>query len=284
MNARASAKLRIGDWCVDPNAGLVSRGAEAVRLEARTLRLLIDLAEHAGEVVSLDDLLDRVWAGVIVTPDSVYQAVASLRRLLGDDPRRPRYIATVPRLGYRLVAKVEPWIDDPPPAAAAPPAPDRRVLVAAGLTGVAALAIAGGLALGGRRPAPVSVGVLPFLDMTDSMANEVLTDDLTEALTDRLSQDRRLSIPSARAAFALKGRRLPPMAAAKALGVARVVDGSVHGPGGGPYRITVRLLHAETGFVAWSRVYDRTAAQMPAAAEAISSDLIGALLASPPAN
>src|SRR6185437_11323518 len=113
MSSPPTAKLRIGAWCVDPNAGQVSRGDEVVRVEARTLRLLLDLAEHAGEVVSIEALLDRVWAGVIVTPDSVYQAVAALRRLLGDDPRRPSYIATVPRLGYRLVARVEPWTEEP---------------------------------------------------------------------------------------------------------------------------------------------------------------------------
>jgi transcriptional activator of cad operon len=75
------------------------------------MRLLLCLAEHAGEVVSIDDLLNQVWSDVTVAPDSVYQAVTSLRRLLGDDPRQPTYIATVPRLGYRMVATVSPWMD-----------------------------------------------------------------------------------------------------------------------------------------------------------------------------
>jgi DNA-binding winged helix-turn-helix (wHTH) protein len=283
MNARASARLRIGDWCVDPNAGLVSRGTEVVRLEARTLRLLIDLAEHAGEVVSLDDLLDRVWAGVTVTPDSVYQAVASLRRMLGDDPRRPRYIATVPRLGYRLVADVAPWADAPPPLGPAVQAPDRRALVVAGFVGAAALAVAGGIALRPHAPPPPTVGVLPFLDMTDSMDNEVLVDDLTEALADRLGQDRRFAVPSARAAFALKGKHLAPAAAARTLGVAYVVDGSVHGANG-QYRITARLLRGDTGFVVWSRTYLRKAGQTTAAADAIAPDLATTLFAKPAAK
>ena len=75
------------------------------------MRLLIYLADHAGEVVSIDDLLKHVWVGVIVGSDSVYQAVASLRRVLGDDPKQPRYIANVPRLGYRMVATTGPWKD-----------------------------------------------------------------------------------------------------------------------------------------------------------------------------
>ena len=75
------------------------------------MRLLVCLAEHAGEVVSIDELLNHAWPGVAVAPDSVYQAVTSLRRLLGDDPKQPTYIETVPRLGYRMVAKVSPWAE-----------------------------------------------------------------------------------------------------------------------------------------------------------------------------
>lgn len=76
----------------------------------RTLRLLQCLAERPGQVVSIDELLNQAWAGVAVSQDSVYQAVASLRRLLGDDPKQPRYIETVPRLGYRMVAAVSPFV------------------------------------------------------------------------------------------------------------------------------------------------------------------------------
>ena len=76
------------------------------------MRLLLCLAQRAGEVVSIDDLLNQVWSDVTVSQDSVYQAVASLRRLLGDDPKQPSYIATVPRMGYRMVARVGPWEDE----------------------------------------------------------------------------------------------------------------------------------------------------------------------------
>ena len=101
--------LRVGEWRVDSVTGEIAREGLTARLETRALRLLLCLAEHAGEVVSIDALLDQVWPGVAVSPDSVYQAVASLRRVLGDDPKQPAYIATVPRLGYRMVATVEPW-------------------------------------------------------------------------------------------------------------------------------------------------------------------------------
>src|SRR5579872_5824030 len=113
MGIENNTVLLIGDWRVDPATGEISRNAEIIRLEARSMRLLICLTEHAGQVVSIDDLLAQVWPGVTVSPDSVYQAVTSLRRQLGDDPKQPAYIATVPRLGYRMVATVRPWSDTP---------------------------------------------------------------------------------------------------------------------------------------------------------------------------
>src|SRR4029077_18864504 len=111
MERSTATKLRIGDWCVNPTSGQIARDGETARVEVRTMRLLLCLAEHAGEVVSIDELLNQVWTDVIVAPDSVYQAVTSLRRLLGDDPKQPTYIATVPRLGYRMVARVSTWTD-----------------------------------------------------------------------------------------------------------------------------------------------------------------------------
>src|SRR2546429_3943117 len=108
MERPTTAMLRIGAWCVNPASGQISRDGETARVEVRTMRLLLCLAEHSGELVSIDDLLAQVWPDVTVAPDSVYQAVASLRRLLGDDPKQPTYIETVPRLGYRMIATVSP--------------------------------------------------------------------------------------------------------------------------------------------------------------------------------
>src|ERR1700687_5863834 len=119
MERPPTAMLRIGAWCVNPTSGQISRDGETARVDVRTIRLLLCLAAHPGEVVSIDDLLSQVWSEVIVAPDSVYQAVASLRRVLGDDPKQPTYIATVPRLGYRMVATVSPWADQPVPQTSA---------------------------------------------------------------------------------------------------------------------------------------------------------------------
>ena len=99
--------FRVGDWVAVPARDLLVRGAEQVKIEPRTMEVLCRLARQPGVVVSQAELEADVWTGVIVTSQSVYQAIAQLRRVLGDNPREPQYIETVPRRGYRLIAPVE---------------------------------------------------------------------------------------------------------------------------------------------------------------------------------
>jgi len=276
MERPGSKILRIGEWRVDPASGQISRNGETARLEARTMRLLIYLAERSGEVVSIDDLLNRVWSGVIVTPDSVYQAVASLRRQLGDDHKQPTYIATVPRLGYRMVAAVGTWtersnVEGKRPTSRATPsdASKRRngVFMAAGATTLCLIAAAVLLfhsrfsstrnqASAAVVPA-ASVGVLPFLDLTEGMQEEEFADGVTEELITRLSKVPGLRVPAPTSSFYLKGKQIPIADMAKALNVNYLVDGSVR-KSGSRVRVAARLLRAENGYVIWSETYDRS--------------------------
>jgi transcriptional activator of cad operon len=279
MEPSTTKLLRIGAWRVNPTRGEIARDGETARLEARTMRLLLCLAQHAGEVVSIDDLLSEVWTGVIVTPDSVYQAVASLRRLLGDDPKQPAYIATVPRLGYRMVAMVSPWSEDEPAASTMMEAGEAssrtRRLRASGTTlalAVVVVAVVAGLLayliyerVALRRstvPAAVaalpekSVAVVPFLDLTPGMKEEEFADGITEEIIDKLSRIPGLRVPSATASFFFKGKRVSVAEMAKTLSVAYVLDGSVR-KSGTWIRVDARLTRADNGYVVWSETYDQ---------------------------
>lgn len=109
MSEATSARtIRVGDWVVEPALDTISRDGRIEKLEPRTMRLLMCLVDARGDVVSIDRLLSEVWVGVIVAPASVYQAISQLRKLLGDTDPEPSYVATVPRKGYRLVARVRP--------------------------------------------------------------------------------------------------------------------------------------------------------------------------------
>jgi TolB-like protein/DNA-binding winged helix-turn-helix (wHTH) protein len=115
MNFGGNAAFCLGEWRIDPALDEISRGGQTVKLEPRTMRVLVCFAERPGEVVSVNQLLDVVWKDLVVTPYSVYQAVAALRRALGDNPKDPTYIANVVRRGYRLVAPVEVAAQTPDP-------------------------------------------------------------------------------------------------------------------------------------------------------------------------
>jgi len=305
MDVPAAQSLRIGDWIIHPSGQMVRNG-ETVRVEARTLRLLLCLAARPGEVVSIDELLDAAWAGVVVTPDSVYQAVATLRRILGDDAKQPRYIATAQRLGYRLVAPVSRVTETPlaapdPPASDTPrPDPAARGRALRPLPAVAALCglLGAGLwALGlGDHPqhAPVttlarapeipqrSVAVLPFRDLTTQAMNaEYFADGMTEALIDKLSQIPGMRVPSPASSFYFKDKQLPVAEMAKSLGVAYVLDGSLR-KSDTTLRIAARLLRADDGYVVWSNSYDRPFEHELAVQDEIAAEVAKALRASIP--
>jgi transcriptional activator of cad operon len=282
---RGTATVRIGEWRVSPASGQISRDGQTARLEVRTMRLLMCLAEHAGEVVSIDDLLDEAWSGVAVSQDSVYQAVASLRRLLGDNPRQPAYIETVPRLGYRMVATVSPWEDHSSGQAAssdiaervqpAPvtsdetmPATRRGAGLSSAIAAALCLTIAGAFLLAGTMrhrdqsaslaiPQPLqSIAVLPFHDLTEAMTQAPFADGMTVDLIDKLSKIPGLRVHAPVSSSSLKGQRSPIAGMAKMLGVAYVIDGTVQ-QSGSRLRVVARLIHAEDEYVVWSETYDR---------------------------
>jgi len=107
MSAAPGQVLQIGEWSVDPALGAIASGDRVTKLDPLTMRLLLYFADNAGRVIALQELLDAVWPNVVVTPQSVYNTVAQLRRTLGDLADAPTYIANIPRKGYRLIAKVE---------------------------------------------------------------------------------------------------------------------------------------------------------------------------------
>jgi TolB-like protein/DNA-binding winged helix-turn-helix (wHTH) protein len=304
--------LRIGAWCVNPAASQISRDGESAQVEVRTMRLLLCLAGHAGEVVSIDDLLDQVWSDVTVAPDSVYQAVASLRRLLGDDSKQPTYIATVPRLGYRLVATVSPWADQsvaqtsssrasdselPTTATTVAPTPGSRLRASFALAAGAALCLAlvavflfydkaaknnpsASSTNGAIAPQPQkSIAVLPFLDLTDEMNQEPFADGMTEELIDKLSKIPGLRVPGPTSSFYFKGKHITIGDIAKTLGVAYVLDGSVR-KSGARLRVAARLIRVENGYIVWSETYDRPFDDILMVQDDIAGEVTKALRAS----
>src|SRR5262245_3303816 len=99
-----STPFYIDDWLVEPSLNRISRGEESVRIDGRNMDVLVLLASRPGTVFSGDEIERAVWKNLIVSPNSLYQSLAQLRKALGDDTKRPRYIQTIARRGYRLIA------------------------------------------------------------------------------------------------------------------------------------------------------------------------------------
>ena len=100
--------FHVGEWLVEPTLNSLSTSNSTVRLEPKLMQVLVCLSEHPGRVVSKDHLLQRVWQGTFVTEDVLTRAISELRHAFGDDAKHARFIQTIPKGGYRLVASVTP--------------------------------------------------------------------------------------------------------------------------------------------------------------------------------
>lgn len=118
--------LGFGEFVFDRERSILSRHGEPVHIGHRALAVLEVLLESPGEVVDKRRLLDTVWSDAVVVEDNLVQAVHELRSVLGDSARRPRYIETVHRRGYRLVASVREVEVGPSVTATAAAKPARR--------------------------------------------------------------------------------------------------------------------------------------------------------------
>ncbi len=141
--SRSRDAFQIGDWLVQPGLGRLSRGDEHRRLRPQLIDLLLLLASEAGQVVTKDRILRDIWAKEAVAESALTSSIAELRQLLGDSAQAPRYIETIPKRGYRMIAAVAPA----EPGRAAAGAPGRGEPAASGRLSPAAAALVAALAL-----------------------------------------------------------------------------------------------------------------------------------------
>lgn len=98
--------LKVGPWTVKGDLGRLENADVSVHLKPKVMELLICLAQHAGQVLTKDELLETVWEGTFVSDNVLMNAISELRKALQDNAKQPEYIATIPKRGYRLIASV----------------------------------------------------------------------------------------------------------------------------------------------------------------------------------
>ncbi len=107
MTTTPSNVFRVGDVLVEPEANSIANSDGCVRIEPLLMDLLVFLARRPGRVVRREEIFDGVWQQRYVARSALTRAMALLRQALGDDANQPRFVETIPKRGYRLIAPVE---------------------------------------------------------------------------------------------------------------------------------------------------------------------------------
>jgi len=259
MDVQPPRKIRFDAWTLDTQSGDLSKGEVTTRLQIQPLQVLLALLENAGNLVTREQLIARLWPkGIVEFDTSLNTAVRKLRIALNDDSDNPRYIETIPRRGYRFVAKVAtaPEVGPPESPAVVPPPTKKRsryFIVAAALL-IAAIGAAFFLWRDARPEAP-SVVVLPFVDMSAGQKDGVLCLAIPEEIGSRLSQMSEVRVVSRSSAGNFQGKSADVREIGKALGAMYAVEGSVRRDENN-LRITVQLVNAEDGYHLYSQSFD----------------------------
>jgi DNA-binding winged helix-turn-helix (wHTH) protein/TolB-like protein/Flp pilus assembly protein TadD len=202
---------RFGDFELREEDFCLLRQETRIALEPKNLRVLLELVRHAGHLVQKSTLLDTVWADTFVEENTLTRTIAVLRRELGDRPRDPRFIQTVPTRGYRFIAPVEVLREATTPVSLVPVpviAPLQTFADAAPerLTGhswlpTAAALVAGLLVMAAAsvllwhrdktttvvRRAPISIAVLPIQNQTGALSLDYVSDGTTQSVIQDLA-------------------------------------------------------------------------------------------------
>jgi len=225
--------VRFASFELDYRSRELREGARRVRLQEQPFEILRLMLERPGDVVTRDELRRCLWPdGTFVDFEhSLNAAIKRLRAALGDDADRPRFVETVPRRGYRFIARLERGqaMAVPVPAAGGPASPRCRLVV------------------------------LPFSNLSDDSGQEYFSDGLTEELIAQLGPLCRgqVGIIARWSSMYFKGSLQRAREIGETLNAGYLLEGSTRRDGP-RLRITARLVEASTEAHLWSETYERT--------------------------
>jgi len=266
-------EFRVGAWLVEPSRNSVTCDGTTVRLEPKVMGVLLCLAGRPGQTVPRETLLQAVWPDTFVTDDVLKHSISELRRVFSDDAREPRFIQTVSKRGYRLIAPVEPLngagkgsSSATYPSAGQTSGVGRKVRILALAATVAVIlsvlliaASAGRLrarwAGGGSTPAIHSLAVLPLQNLSADSAQEYFSDGMTDALITDLAQISNLKVVSRTSSLQYKQTKKSLPEIARELGVDGIVEGTVQ-RSGNRVRITAQLIHGLSDKHIWANSFE----------------------------
>lgn len=281
----------LGEWLVDPVADRVSKGDQSVKLEPRVMDVLVYLASRPGQIASREELETSVWAGIVVGYEALTSTMLKLRKALDDDPRHPRYIETVSKRGYRLIAEVHPINEIAPQVGAniqTEQYPPESFFIKRGkqlFSAFIIITIIMGALIWFSVPEDVdkhhldtepfvSVAVLPFDNISGDPAQQYYANGITNDLITELSRISELTVISKDSTFLLKDDTLDRIR--QELGVDYVLKGSVRRDAK-QIRINTQLIETHSGRHLWGEHFDATLDDTFSVQDAITEKIAGVL-------
>jgi TolB-like protein/tetratricopeptide (TPR) repeat protein len=238
------SRLAFDRFELDLRSGELRKEGRKIRLQAQPFQLLALLLEHAGEVVTREEVCQALWhADTFVDFDhGVAVAINKIREALGDSADSPSFIETLPKRGYRFMVPVGQATVHEPTRAASPP----------------------------------SIAVLPFANIGADKENEYFGDGLAEEIINALAQTRGLMVTGRTSSFFFRNKDVELREIGRRLNVQHILEGSVRREGN-HVRVTAQLIKVSDGFHVWSARYDREITDFFALQDDITQAIAGAL-------
>jgi TolB-like protein len=216
--------VAFGPFLLNPDNRILLRDGEPIAVGQRGALLLGALLKNPGQVRTKAELMDAAWPGTAVEESNLSVQIASLRKLLGPSPNGGEWIATIPRVGYRLIAEPE-----------AQPAVHTRV--------------------GQPEMVVPSLAVLPFQNLSGDPEQDYFADGIVEDIITALSRFKSFAVIARNSSFVYKSRAVDVRQVAEDLGVRYVLEGSVR-RAGDRLRISAQLVNGMSGAHLWAQSFD----------------------------
>ncbi len=262
--------VRFGPFRLDLRAAELRHNGTTTKLPEQPFQVLCELVEHPGEVVTREELRQRLWQSdtFVDFEHGLNAAVKRLREALSDSAENPRYIETLPRHGYRLMVPVE------KPEVVQNRARGGKVFGAISL--LLGVAVAAGVVWWLQwRPLKIeSLAVLPLENLSGEPDQEYFADGMTEALITELGKVQGLRVISRQSVMQYKGTNKAVPQIARELHVDAVVEGSAL-RAGEKVRITTQLVQANPERFLWSESYERNLRDVIALQKEVSQAIVG---------
>ncbi|MDJ0927996.1 MAG: winged helix-turn-helix domain-containing protein [Gammaproteobacteria bacterium] len=281
-------RYQIGDLTLEVDTFRVLRDGQEVSLPKLSYQLLTVLARHAPEVVTIDTLMDEVWPGLVVNPETVTQRVKLVRDAIGDDSKHPSYIALVRGRGYRLIPPAE-QIGMPQAErhGSNPIAPQsRRPIATILLLTIALVAILAVYSITNQpavqrietrtTPSPNSVAVLPFANLSPNPDDAFFAAGMHEEVINALANLRDVHVIARTSMLQFAGSDMTISEIADQLNVESVMEGSIR-YADQRVRVVAQLIDPASGGHLWSQAYERDLADIFAIQSDIASRIATAL-------